>query len=146
MLIIEASVGTSSIHGLGVFTKVAIKKGTIIWVAHKGFDIYYSQEQIDILPPVPRNNMLDHLYVNSFNGRLVLCGDEARYMNHSESPNLLSHLWNSEEEMKKDGFGDEVDWTEGANMAIRDIEAGEELTCNYKDFDADAKRKLGDAY
>ena len=27
--------------------------------------------------------------------------------------------------------------------ALRDIAAGEEITCNYFDFDADAARKLG---
>lgn len=42
------------------------------------------------------------------------------------------------------GLGAEVDWTEGCNIAARDIEAGEELTCNYKDFDSDASRKLGE--
>jgi SET domain-containing protein len=42
-------------------------------------------------------------------------------MNHSEKPNLLDLE---------------------TNIAARDIQAGEELTCNYYLFDLDADRKL----
>jgi SET domain-containing protein len=52
---------------------------------------------------------------------IVLCGDHARHMNHSDEPNLIDS---------------------DANIAARDIEAGEELTCNYYVFDVDAHRKL----
>jgi len=30
------------------------------------------------------------------------------------------------------------------NLALRDLAAGEELTCDYRTFDADWREKLGD--
>lgn len=45
-------------------------------------------------------------------------------MNHSESPTLL-------------------ETADGLNVAARDISAGEELTCNYNEFDKEAFHKLG---
>ena len=50
----------------------------------------------------------------------------AKYMNHSNMPNLI--------EVNHDNTS--------INVAIVDIKAGEELTCNYFDFDLDAHRKL----
>lgn len=58
MFLIEASIGMSAIHGVGVFAKQPIKKGTVVWVAHKGFDIYVTQEQIDALPPVTKQSVV----------------------------------------------------------------------------------------
>ena len=49
------------------------------------------------------------------NNKWVLCGDNAKFFNHSETPNC------------KDGIG--LSYT----IADRDIKAGEELTGNYKD-------------
>lgn len=52
---------------------------------------------------------------------MVLCGDNARFMNHSFEPNC-------------DDDGGEF------TTAARDIEAGEELTCDYRRFDAPSAR------
>ena len=49
-------------------------------------------------------------------------------MNHSDKPNVIEGDPDREE-----------------NIAARDIEAGEELTCNYHAFDLDAVRKLSGA-
>lgn len=46
-------------------------------------------------------------------------------MNHSSDPNLLEG-------------GDNLE----LNVAARDIEVGEELTCNYYRFDLDVSEKL----
>jgi len=59
---------------------------------------------------------------------VTLCADNAKHMNHSDSPNVVNG---------EDGDGVET------NVAARDIEAGEELTCDYYSFDLDAARKLG---
>jgi len=146
MLIISSEVGQSKIHGLGVFTKEDVKKGAVIWVSHKDFDLYYTEEQLNRLPEVPRTNMYDHCYKNNKTGKFVLCGDEARYMNHSDEYNVVSQHFSSEEEARAFGLGDEVDWAEGVSVAARDIAKGEELTCDYKEFDLDARRKLGEFY
>jgi SET domain-containing protein len=44
-------------------------------------------------------------------------------MNHSESPSLL-------------------ETADGYNIAAHDIRKGEELTCNYQEFDRNADQKL----
>lgn len=49
---------------------------------------------------------------------LVLCGDNARFMNHSFEPNC--------------------DDRTGVTFALRDILAGEELTCDYRVFDLES--------
>ena len=72
--------------------------------------------------------LLTYCYMEIRNGdkALVLCGDNSKYMNHSNMPNLI--------EVNHDNTS--------INVAIVDIKAGEELTCNYFDFDLDAHRKL----
>ena len=79
--------------------------------------------------PVPAQEFFNmYGYVEMRGGRPVvtLCGDHAKHMNHSDTPDLIDgepHL--------------------DTNVAARDIEAGEELTCDYHSFDLDAERKLG---
>jgi hypothetical protein len=48
--------------------------------------------------------------------KYIYCSDNAKYFNHSETPNI------------KDSPAGQF------SVAIRDIKAGEELTCNYNDF------------
>lgn len=57
---------------------------------------------------------------------ITLCGDFARHMNHSNLPNVA-----------------EV-FQPGIFVATRDIEEGEELTCNYSEFSLEFARKITD--
>ncbi len=50
----------------------------------------------------------------------MLCGDDARFFNHSDTPNCFD-------------FPDERG---GTTVAARDIDPGEELTSDYASFDA----------
>ena len=59
------------------------------------------------------------LYREKSSGLYVLCGDDARFFNHSADPNCLD---------LDDGAG-------GITVAHRDIQRGEELTCDYALFD-----------
>jgi SET domain-containing protein len=53
----------------------------------------------------------------------VLCADNARFMNHADEPNTTRvHI---------DGAIEDDD------IATRDIRVGEEMTCDYRLFDAD---------
>jgi len=143
LLTIAGAVGVSQIHGMGVFAREDVKKGALVWVSHKDFDHSYTAEQIARLPEPTRLRILSHCYLSPRTGKYFLCGDEARFMNHSDSYNLVSRYFHSEEEARTAfGIGDEVDWIEGVNVAGRDISAGEELTCDYKEFDLDFQNKL----
>lgn len=53
----------------------------------------------------------------------ILCADNARFFNHSDNPN--THVVEDPED------------EETADVASKDIQIGEELTVDYREFDAD---------
>ncbi|MBC7234389.1 MAG: SET domain-containing protein [Chloroflexi bacterium] len=127
MLLINATIGPSPIHGIGVFTREPIKKGQLVWVRDPRIDISIPVSDIAAFPKPVQDFIYMYGYMTMEHGRkvIVLCGDHGKHMNHADEPNLIE---------AEDGISD---------IAARDIEAGEELTCNYYHFDLDAARKLG---
>lgn len=121
MLLVETTVRPSKIHGLGCFTNEFIPTGKRVWVFDRRIDPIIYKAHLSRLPKA----MQTFLDRNGFAAKrrwrhcIVLCGDDSRYMNHSDDPNLVK------------------------NIACRDIEAGDELTCDYWSFDLDAAKKLG---
>lgn len=96
--------------GLGVFATQRIPKGTIVWVLDE-LDQRLSPARVRGLG-ARYARILDHYgYVNAAGERIV-CWDLARWVNHSCEANALSCGWNFD-------------------VAIRDVEAGEELTNDY---------------
>jgi SET domain-containing protein len=124
MLLVSASLKPSDIHGLGCFTDERIEKGQVVWVYSDWIDQRIPVAEMDSLPPATRTFLDIYGYSEMFEGQkvVVLCGDHSRHMNHSDTPNLLDEGQTS--------------------YAARDIDAGEELTCNYFAFDLDAAAKL----
>jgi uncharacterized protein len=123
MLLVKCSVRPSRVHGLGCFTEEPVQAGQVVWIFDSRIDVRVRSSELLDFPPPMREFLLMYGYEELYQGErtIVLCGDHARYMNHSEEPNLI------------DGE---------TNVASRDIRAGEELTCNYYVFDLDAYRKL----
>jgi SET domain-containing protein len=121
MLLVETSVGPSRIHGLGCFANEFIPKGKRVWVFDRRIDLIVYVAHLSRLPQAMQTLLNDKGFVATRRWRkcIVLCGDDSRYMNHSDAPNLVK------------------------NVACKDIEVGEELTCDYWSFDLDAARKLG---
>lgn len=113
------------IHGLGLFAAEAIPKGTVIWTFHQGVDLMLSAAVAKALPPPARDFVLKYGYTDkeSREKTFILCSDDARFFNHSETPNVIS-------EWSPDG-------RYVAEVSAIDIEAGDELTCDYRAFDAD---------
>jgi SET domain-containing protein len=124
MLLVKTSVGKSDIHGQGLFAKEFIPAGTKVWNLIKPFDVVATKKQMDALPDPAREQMYNFCYRDMNDDLYVICGGDARYMNHSDSPNTRE---------------DE----QGGTTASVDIEPNTELTCDYYKFDADAVRKLG---
>lgn len=116
MLLIPCYLGPSAIEGLGLFTRVAVAKGEAVWRFDDRFDRLIAMADLEAAPEPVQDFLWRYTYPSKADpGLLVLEADEARHMNHAEQPN--------------------TDFSRGdVAFALRDIAAGEELTCNYRDF------------
>jgi len=116
MLLVNASAGPSRIHGQGLIARELIAADTVIWLLKPGFDVEMTPEQFNELPAVVRQQVGKYVYTDMTTGNIVLCSDDAKYMNHADRPNTRS-------------FGQQT-------VTSADILPGEELTCDYREFDA----------
>jgi SET domain-containing protein len=114
MLLVKTYLDKSPIHGLGVFAGEFIRKGRKIWRFVEGFDRFYSPQQFARLPKPARDYIRQHGY--RVNGEILLTVDHDHHMNHSDQPN--TYLRN------------------GYAVARRNIRKGEEITNDYREFDA----------
>lgn len=113
MLLVPTEIRPSPIHGIGLFAKEFIAKGTIVWRFDSRIDRIYSEEELSHLPPLAQEHMDHFAFYYKAAGLWIACGDNGRFVNHSDTPNLVS--------------GDGFDQT----RAARDIQPGEELTDDY---------------
>jgi uncharacterized protein len=123
MLMVKTRIAPSSIAGIGVFADQDIPAGTVTWRFMPGYDLLLTQSAIDALPEPARSSLLDLAYYHAATDCYVLCADNARFMNHADEPNTAGvHV---DDEIERD------------DIATRDIRVGEEMTCDYRLFDAD---------
>lgn len=129
MLMVKTTVKNSTIPGagLGLFADQFIEKGTVTWRFCPNFDQILKEEDLLRLSTPARYQFLKYSYKSKDDDYYVLCGDDERFINHSESPNIVD-----EQLPEKEPF----------SIASRDIKPGEELFCNYFEFDANAEMKL----
>jgi SET domain-containing protein len=126
MLVIDAYLDKSPIQGLGVFAKGPIPKDTVIWKFDPRFDRLIEVEVYESTTGPVRSYLDRYCYPRRSDPRYVVFeADDARYMNHADDPNF--------------GFT-----SEDVAVALRDIAAGEELTCDYNVFFEDGFEFLGD--
>lgn len=117
----------SPIHGLGLFAKVDIPAGTVWWSARPETVLLISQAQYKTLIGSTRNPLSEqflrvlstYCYYAASLDSLILCLDNARFVNHSENPN-------SGESASKEAL---------VAVALRDIKQGEEIFENYFQYD-----------
>lgn len=114
MLLVNARVGPSRIHGLGLIAMEAIPKGTLVWRLDPAFDLLISREGLASLSRVARAQVLHYGYFDESLDKYVLCSDDDRFCNHSDNPNTTF-------------LGDHA-------VAARDISPGEEITDSYLAF------------
>jgi uncharacterized protein len=96
--------------GYGVVATKFIPKGTITWTLDK-LDRIFTPAEIRSMAPVYRDIMDKYTYRNPA-GNHVFCWDIARFVNHSSNANCITTAYEFE-------------------IAIRDIQPGEELTDDY---------------
>lgn len=116
MLLVNTYVAASEIEGVGVFAAAPIPKGALIWRLDPDFDRLIPADAYDSMSETMKELIDRYAYPSPDKpGLLVYEVDNGRFMNHSDTPN--------------------TDFSEyGGGTAIRDIAAGEELTCNYHEF------------
>lgn len=116
MLIVSTYIAPSAIEGVGVFAAEPIRKGAPISRFEPDFDRLIPMEAYEAAPPYLKRLLDRYSFPHPDNPSLLVYEvDNARFMNHSDEPN--------------------TDFSNFAcGVAVRDIAAGEELTCNYKDF------------
>ncbi|MFT6998605.1 MAG: hypothetical protein ACJAQ4_002367 [Cryomorphaceae bacterium] len=96
--------------GYGVVATSFIPAGTITWVLDK-LDREFSPEDFETMEPLYQN-ILDTYTFRNNKGNLILCWDNGRFLNHSFNSNCLTTAYDFE-------------------IAIRDIQLGEQLTDDY---------------
>ncbi len=120
-------VRSSPIHGWGLFARQDIPADTVWWQAAQDNVLLLSQPQMEILAKSSCNPTMQELlkiaevygyYLSSLD-RIIVCLDNARYVNHSDQPNS----------------GPPVEGSPLTSIALRDIRAGEEITESYAKFD-----------
>lgn len=116
----------SDIHGLGLFAKKFIPKGTIWWHARPRDVLIITKTQFITLDSSHETSqmkdfmhiLLTYSYYERDLDALIFCLDDSRFVNHSFNANSGA----SEDES---GF---------CSVAIRDIQPGEEITEDYSKY------------
>lgn len=121
MLYVKTTIKNSPIHGTGLFADQKILKGTLVSKYEPGFDIFITVEKYESLPQVAKQ-FFDHYgyWSKELNG-YVCSADNHRFTNHSTSPTV--------------GTVGAKAGDDGEDIALRDIELGEEITVDYRVFD-----------
>lgn len=96
--------------GYGVVATKFIPKGTITWILDP-LDQVFTPDEIKKLDPVFQEKLNIYSYRDG-QGNFILCWDNSRFINHSFHSNCITTAYNFE-------------------LAVRDIQAGEELTDDY---------------
>ncbi|MCD6051066.1 MAG: protein-lysine N-methyltransferase [Verrucomicrobia bacterium] len=96
--------------GHGVFATHFIPKGTIVWV-RDDLDQVFTPEEVATMAPIYQEILEKYSFVDS-RGDIILCWDHSRFFNHACNANCMSAGYDFE-------------------IAVRDIQAGEELTDDY---------------
>ena len=107
----------SEIQGLGVFAGEFIPCGSQMWVLNPTFDILVQASELAMLPAHMHDFVTRYSYPHlDMPGVRVLDCDDGKFMNHSERPNTDFCVFDR-------------------GYALTDIAAGDEITCNYYEFD-----------
>lgn len=117
MMLVPTYVAPSPIEGVGVFAADPIDAGTLIWRLDPALDRLIHSRDVALLPPLFQKFADRYGYPWPHDPEVLIVElDNGRFMNHAEAPNTRF---------------DDPD----AGFTLRAVAAGEELTCNYAEFD-----------
>ena len=113
MFLIDTYLDKSKIEGIGVFAKENVKKGEKIKEVRPEFEIEFDKENLPRMPLALARMIDNYAYEREKGSKIVVLGiDNEKYLNHSDDPSV-----------NDDG------------IALKDINIGDEITIDYKDFD-----------
>lgn len=119
MLLIRTGITVSPIHGVGCFACDSISAGTMVWQLDPRIDLVFARDEILAMPRAMQIFLVQYASKDVGQDRYVYCSDNARFINHAGSPNLVHNAVTSATAM----------------FARRDIAPGEELTLDYRFVD-----------
>jgi uncharacterized protein len=126
MLLVEVYLAPSPLEGIGVFAKKPIPAGTRYSTFHPAYDRLVPVDLYESETGPVKATLDRYAYPSRKHpGFILFEADDARYMNHADNPNC--------------DVRDEDD-----HYTIRDIAAGEELTCDYNAFFPEGFEFLGE--
>lgn len=121
MLTVKTYIDKSPVHGIGLFAAEFIPKDTLIWKLNRELDLIITQEAYEKLSPLAKEHFDWFAYYSEGRGGWILCFDNAKFVNHSKTPNTY-------------GVGDTI--------ASKDIQIGEEITEDYYVFNEKEPKNL----
>ena len=92
MILVSAKLKSSDIHGIGIFAKQFIPKGTKVWEFKDGFDLIFSKEQVDNFSEAAKEQILNYAYISKKTGNYILCTDDSRFFNHDFKSKLAEAI------------------------------------------------------
>lgn len=125
MTTVRIQIGKSEIHGLGCFSSERIEAGQMVWTFNPDLDLVMKEEFLNSLPQGARENLLNYAFVSRRTGDYILCSDDSKFTNHSDQPNVKCLI-------PECANGNELEC-----FAVKTILPGEEITNDYRDFDAE---------
>lgn len=114
MMAVETELRQSPIHGIGIFLLEPVRAGELIWRFDSRIDRVYTEDEIETLPEHMKRFLRTFSTWHEATKLWVLCGDNGRHFNHSDTPNTRSNAIS---------FGDD--------HAAFDLAVGTELTSDY---------------
>ena len=115
MLLVDTELRESEIHGIGVFLTEPVRAGQTIWRFDSRIDRVFSGAELAEMPERLQHFLRTYSTLHGELDLWVLCGDNGRHFNHSDTPNTRS---------LGIAFGEDV--------AVSDLPAGTELTSDYR--------------
>ncbi len=120
MLYVKTLIKASSVHGIGLFADQKIAKGELVSKFNPDFDLYITADMYANLPQVAKQFFDHYGYWSSELNGYVCSTDNHRFTNHSIHPSV--------------GTIGAKEGDDGDDIALRDIEPGEEITVDYRVF------------
>jgi SET domain-containing protein len=121
MYTVKTYLDRSVIEGTGVFAGEDIARDTVVWTLVDGFDQVLSPDHVKTLPIQAQEYIARYAYL--MNGMIHLNADHGKFTNHDDNANTFT-------------------LPDGDVVACRAIKKGEEITCNYREFDDLSQEKL----